>query len=96
MLVYNVKGSIDYIAVQSSRAERLPKDCLDETELVLDRLEVDRKRFCCVLWASPRGVRGMAGFLLPSPLPLVLCPNLLIFLLKAHHYYSRFCIVVTS
>ena len=52
--------------------------CLDAIELVLEMLEVERSRLGFVRWESPLGVIGTAGLrTLPSPLPLVLLPNLL-------------------
>lgn len=52
------------------------KACLEAIELVLEMLEVERSRLGFVRWDSPLGV--IAGLrTLPSPLPLVLFPNLL-------------------
>lgn len=49
--------------------------CLEAKELVLERLETERSRFGFL--CSALGVVGIAGFRLPSPLPLVLPPSLL-------------------
>lgn len=66
----------------------LCKACLEAIELVLEMLEVERSRLGFVRWDSPLGV--IAGLrTLPSPLPLVLFPNLLALL--QGHIRSKIC-----